>query len=95
MPDGFKSFEEIFRSEPGLKRIRGLVKNSDVIIRFHEIFPEFIKVAKPEKVVKKTLFLVVENPSWRSELKYNEARLINKINEYFDEERISAIRFTS
>ena len=37
--------------------------------------------------------LKVENPSWRSELKFKETEIIEKINQFYKEERITQIRF--
>ena len=61
---------------------------------FLEIFPDLVKVAKALKVDKKTLFLKVENSVWRSELKFSESVIIEKINTFFKEERIKYIKFS-
>ena len=45
------------------------------------------------KVDKKTLFLKVENSVWRSELKFSESIIVEKINKFFNEERIKFIKF--
>jgi hypothetical protein len=50
-------------------------------------------VVKPIKVDKKVLFINVENSIMRSELRFKEALIINKVNKYFNEERIKGIRF--
>jgi hypothetical protein len=41
------------------------------------------------------LKLKVENPAWRSELKFRETEIVEKINNHFKETRINNIRFTS
>jgi len=93
MPDNFKSIAEIINREPGLASIRKVIKQSDVILEFFKIFPEMKKVVKPVKVEKKILFIKVENSILRSELKFQETLIVDKVNRYFKEERIKGIRF--
>ena len=95
MPNGFKSIKEIFNTDPGLKKIRSVVDENDVINDFEKIFPEFIKVVKAKKVDKKIITLRVENAAWRSELKFKEKEIIEKINSFYKEERIKEIRFSA
>ncbi|MBT8378017.1 MAG: DUF721 domain-containing protein [Ignavibacteria bacterium] len=94
MPDGFKSIGDVFRREHSFNKLREIVKQSDVVLDFYNIFPDFKKIAQPQKVVKKTLLLKVEIPSWRNELKFKETELIEKINKFYNEERINQIRFS-
>jgi hypothetical protein len=93
MPDGFKSLGDVFRREHSFKKLRDIVKQSDVIMDFHTIFPDFQKVVQPKKVERKTLLLKVENPAWRNELKFKETEIVEKINKFYNEERINQIRF--
>ena len=93
MPEGFKSLEDILNTEPGLEKVRKLIKQSDVVLEFYEIFPDLKKLVIAVKVDKKILFLKVENSVLRSELKFKEVLMVGKINEYFNEERIKGIRF--
>lgn len=93
MPDGFKSLGDVFRREKSFKQLREIVKQSDIILDFYNIFPDFKNVAKPKKVERKTLLLKVENPAWRNELKFKENEIIEKINNFYNEERINQIRF--
>ncbi len=93
MPEGFKSLADILNKDPGLATVRKIIKQSDVILDFYKIFPEMKKVVKPIKVDKKVLFINVENSIMRSELRFKEALIINKVNKYFNEERIKGIRF--
>jgi len=95
MPERFKSLNEVFKTDPGLSKVRKLVKSSDVIIEFYKIFPAFKTVATPQKVSNMFLKLKVENPAWRSELKFKEKEIVDKINNYFNEERIKGIKFTN
>ena len=95
MPSGFKSIKEIYNTDPGLKKIRSVVDENDVINDFEKIFPEFIKVVKAKKVVKKIITLRVENAAWRNELKFKEKEIIEKINSFYNEERIKEIRFSA
>jgi hypothetical protein len=93
MHSSFKSLKEILRNERSLAGIRELVDSSDVIVKFHEIFPNLKKVAIPLSCEKKVLKLKVENPAWRNELKFMETELIEKANKFFNEQRINQIRF--
>jgi hypothetical protein len=93
MPDSFKSIAELLNKEPGLAAIRKVIKQSDVVREFSKIFPELKKLVKASKVDKNILFLKVENSVLRSELKFQEILLVEKINKYFNEERVKGIRF--
>jgi hypothetical protein len=93
MSSSFKSLKEIFKKEKSLSAVREFVEASDVIIKFYEVFPNLEKVANPLSCEKKVLRLKVENPAWRSELKFMEAEMIEKINHFFNEQRINQIRF--
>jgi hypothetical protein len=95
MPDGFKSIKQVFNTNPGLKNIRTVVVENDVINDFPNIFPDIIKVAKAIKVHNKVLTLKVENAAWRSELKFKEKEILEKIKSYYGEERINKINFSA
>ena len=95
MPDGFKSLKEIFSNEPQLYKVRSVVKSSDVVIDFFKIFPDLKKVVIPQKVDKMFLKLRVENAVWRSELKFKEQEIVDKINKFYNEQRVKGIKFTN
>jgi hypothetical protein len=93
MHDGFLSISEIINKEPGFEKLRKVIKQYDVITGFHKIFPDLKKVAVPIKIDKKILHLKVANAAWRSELKFNQKTIIEKINTFYEEEIIRTIRF--
>jgi len=95
MPDGFKSLKDIFITDPDLGSIRKIVKSSDVVLDFYKIFPDIEKVVVPLSVDKMFLKLRVENSVLRSELKFKEKEIVDKINLYYDEERVKGIKFTN
>ena len=95
MPDGFKSLKDVFINEPGLYKIRSVVKSSDVVIDFLKIFPDLKKVVTPQKVDKMFLKLKVENAVLRSELKFKEREIVEKINTFYNEERIKGVKFSN
>ena len=95
MPEGFHKISEVFDSEPGLANIRKVLKQSDIVNDFEKIFPELVKIAEAVKAEKKCILLRVQNAAWRSELKFREGQLINKINNYYKEERIKYVKFVS
>lgn len=94
MPDGFKSLKDVFNKDPELDNVRNIVKSNDIINDFSKIFPELKKIVSSAKTNKYTLTLKIENPIWRQELKNQEESLINRINKFYNEERITKIRFT-
>jgi hypothetical protein len=94
MDKGFLKLSDIVNSEPGLKGFRNTMKDIEVLDSFNELFPELIKVVRVSKVEKKTIFLKVENSVWRSELKFRESIIIEKINFFFGEERIKHVKFS-
>jgi len=93
MPEKFKSIADILNENPGLAPVRKIIKQSDVIIGFYDIFPDLKKVVKPVKVDKQILFIKVENSILRSELRFQENLIVSKVNKYFKEERIKGIKF--
>ncbi|MDP2366306.1 MAG: DUF721 domain-containing protein [Ignavibacteria bacterium] len=95
MPDGFKSIKDVFNNDPALKKIRAVINENDVVNDFEIIFPEFTKVAKAKNVQSKTVTLKVENAAWRSELKFKEKEIIEKINSFYGEDRITKIKFSA
>ena len=95
MPEGFHKISEIFDKEPGLANIRRVLKQSDIVNDFEKIFPDLVKIAKAVKAEKKCIYLRVQNAAWRSELKFREVQIINKINKFYKEERIKFVRFVS
>lgn len=95
MHSEFKSLKEVFEKEPKLRGLRSMVKESLAISDFFKIFPEFKNAVVPQKVEKKKLFLKVENPVWRNELKFKETEIIKKVNSHFKTEIIKWIKFVS
>jgi len=95
MPDGFRSLKDVFGTEPQLINVRRIVKSSDVVVDFYKIFPGLEKIAVPQKVDKMFLKLKVSNSVWRSELKFKELEIVEKINKFYNEERIKGIKFTN
>jgi Dna[CI] antecedent, DciA len=89
----FMSIKDVYEKDPKLANVRRVVKQSEVIEKFYEIFPDLNKVVIPKKVEREVLLLNVENPALRNELKFNGELLIEKINNFFHEERIKSIRF--
>ena len=87
MPDNFLSVADVIKNEPGLSRIRNIIKEYDVIAEFDNIFPALKKIALPVKTEKKTLYIKVENAAWRSELKFKEKLIIDKINNFFSQKK--------
>jgi hypothetical protein len=94
MNNGFVKLSDIINSKPEFEGLRKRIKETEVVENFLEIFPDLGKVAKAVKVDKKILFLKVENSVWRSELKFGESIIVEKINTFFKEERIKFIKFS-
>jgi len=95
MLEGFLSISEIINREPGFEKLRKVIKQQGVIDSFHKIFPDLKKIAAPVKIEKKVLYIKVQNAAWRSELKFNQKTLIEKINSFYEEEIIKSIRLQS
>ncbi|MBU2491044.1 MAG: DUF721 domain-containing protein [Bacteroidetes bacterium] len=93
MPDDFKSLPEILGKEKAFENVRKAAKEYDILEKFLEIFPELKKVAEAVKIERGVLFLRVKNSVWRSELKFRQENLIEKINKKFNEKIIKSIRF--
>ena len=95
MPDGFLSIAEIINKEPGFEKLRKVIKQHDVMDGFYKLFPDLKKIAAPVKIEKKVFYIKVQNAAWRSELKFNQKTLIEKINTFYNEEIIKSIKFQS
>lgn len=93
MHNGFLRISEIINKEPGLEKLRKTIKQHDVINGFYKIFPDLEKIAAPIKIDRKTLYLKVQNAAWRSELKFNQKTIMEKINSFYNEEMVKSIRF--
>lgn len=93
MPKDFHSFAEIVNDNPELSSLRNSLKQSEVVDSFYKIFPDLRMVVTAVKVEKKTLFLSAESAAWKSELKFKDQIIIEKINNHFKEERVKWIRF--
>jgi hypothetical protein len=94
MDKGFVKLSEIINSNSEFEGLRKKIKETEVVDGFLDIFPDLAKVAKALKVDKKILFLKVENSVWRSELRFSENIIVEKINTFFKEERIKFIKFS-
>lgn len=92
MHDGFLSISEIINKEPALEGLRKAIKQHDVIRGFHSIFPDLKKIADPVKIEKKVLHLKVNNSIWRSELKFNQKTIVDKINSFYNEEIVKTLK---
>jgi len=95
MPDDFISLADAFNKNPAFDGLRKRLKESDIVNDFYKIFPDLEKIAKPVRVEKTVLFLSVPNAAWRSELKFKEKVIVDKVNEFYKEERIKSLRFSS
>jgi len=93
MDKGFVKLSDIINTKSEFEWLSKRIKETEVLDGFIEIFPDLRKVVKVMKVDKKTIFLKVENSVWRSELKFSESVIIEKINKFFKEERIKFIKF--
>ena len=95
MLNDFKSLPDIIGKDKAFEKVRIAAKEYDVLEKFLEIFPDLKKVAEAIKIEKGVLFLRVENSVWRSELKFRQTSLIEKINKKFKETIVKSIRFTA
>jgi hypothetical protein len=93
--DKFVSLKEALDTNPGLTGVRKTIKQSGVVEKFFSVFPEMQKVVEPVNVIREVLLLKVESSVLRSELKFNQTLMIEKINKFFNEERVRSIRFVS
>jgi Dna[CI] antecedent, DciA len=93
MNNDFISLGDAIEREPSLSYLRDAIKDSDIIVKFYEIFNDLEKIVVPKKIKKSILYLEVENSVWRSELKFKEQIIIDKINMFIKEDRIKKIKF--
>lgn len=93
MPNDFKSLQEVFGKEKAFEKVRVVAKEYEVLEKFLEIFPDLKKIANATKIEKGVLFLKVENSVWKSELKFRQTTIIEKINKKFNEPIVKTIRF--
>ncbi len=89
------SLSDIIAKEPMLKKVHELLLNGEVIEKFYEIFPGLVGIATPAKFEKKVLYITVDYSVLKGELKFHDAEIVEKINGFFNEERVKKIRFSS
>ncbi len=89
----FKSLCVVIQKEKEFEKIREIAEYYNIVEEFHKIFPELKEIAKPKKVDKQTLYLMVVNSVWKNELNFHKKILIEKINKYFSKEVIKTIKF--
>ncbi|RJP65357.1 MAG: DUF721 domain-containing protein [Ignavibacteriales bacterium] len=92
MPD-FRSIEEIFNTDTALTNVRNFIKQADVVLMFPKIFPDIKKFVDAVKLEKQVLFLRVENSVWRSELKFRQKLIIERINNHCGDNVVKSIKF--
>jgi len=92
MPD-FRSIEEIFKTDSALSNVRNFVKQADVILLFPKIFPDLNQFVDAVKLEKQVLFLRVENSVWRSELKFRQKLIVERINNHCGENVVKSVKF--
>lgn len=95
MNNDFKSLEEVFNNSPELMHLKKLVEEHNVEGDFFTIFPELKTLVKSVKFSKHTLKMYVEIPSLRSELKFRETEIIQKINNFYKSDKVKRIQFSN
>ena len=95
MRDQVKSLGDIISGSDELNKIKEVAKVYEVVDRFYEVFPDLKEVVVPVKIEKNVLYLRAENAVWRSELNIRQKLLVDKINKYFKNNVVKAIKFTS
>jgi hypothetical protein len=88
-----KTFNDVFQENNELKNFREYLKQGEILNSFEDFFPDLKNIAKPVKIEKLVLFLKVENSVWRSELKFRQKIIIDKINEHFGQQVVKSLRF--
>ena len=70
------------------------LKISNIFNHWEDIVgPEIAKKSKPQKLVRKTLYVSVTTSTWANELSLMSEKLIEKINSFTGEDVVKNIRF--
>lgn len=93
MAKKFNSISEILGRSKQFTYWKKAVEDNEVLELFSSLFPELDKVALPVRFSNAILYVKVENAGWRSELKFQEQAILEKINRRFGEERVKKITF--
>jgi hypothetical protein len=90
MPRSFKSrsIADVLFNEKEFSKIVKTANQEEVILKFHDVFPELKKIAQAVKFTKSVLFLRVENSVWRNELNLKQEAMIKKIKKHFNKVNI-------
>jgi len=64
-----------------------------VILLFPKIFPDLNQFVDAVKLEKQVLFLRVENSVWRSELKFRQKLILERINNHCGDNVVKSIKF--
>ena len=95
MPRNFKSLTDILENEKAFSKFRRSVREQDVQEEFFNIFPDLKKTVEISNINNGILYLIVENSVLRNELYLRKTLVIDKINEHFDKNVLSDIKFTN
>lgn len=95
MNNDFKSLEDVINSSPELVHIKKLIDDHSVEKDFFLIFPELKNLIKSVKFNKNSLKICVEIPSLRTELKFRESEIIEKINSFYKSDKVKRIQFSN
>lgn len=93
MPE-IKSIFDVIKNDDSLSKFRDSIQQADVVAEFYDVFPDLRKIARPVKIEKNILYLSVVNSVWKSELKFKQKIIIDKINKHFEREILKNVRFT-
>lgn len=88
-----KTFNDVFQEDDTLKNFRDYLKQGNILNAFPEIFPDLKEIAEVVKVEKQILFLKVEHSVFRSELKFRQKLIIDRINGHFGEVVVKSVKF--
>ncbi|MBD3409866.1 MAG: DUF721 domain-containing protein [Ignavibacteriales bacterium] len=86
---------ELLKTSAEFRRLARAAEEQRAIEVFPDVFPFLAKDATPLSVSGGTLHLRVENPAWRSEIKFREREILEKLNAELDGADIRRLKFAA
>jgi hypothetical protein len=95
MPKQFKSITDIIGRDKAFAKFRKSIREQDVQVEFHNIFPDLKRTVTVSNVNKGVLYLSVQNSVLKNELFFKKKIVLQKINDYFNQPVIDDIKFSN
>jgi hypothetical protein len=90
-----KRVGDVLKTSAEFRRLARAAEEQRAIEVFPDVFPFLAEDAVPLSVADGTLHLRVENAAWRSEIKFREREILEKLNAELDGAPVRRLKFAA